>query len=54
MASGNWPRAPAPSAAASVMASENPYTECHARFTPCIYNTAEEIDRALEAVAGMG
>jgi selenocysteine lyase/cysteine desulfurase len=37
-----------------IMASETPYAVRHARFTPCMYNTAEEIDQALEAVAAMG
>jgi isopenicillin-N epimerase len=34
-----------------VVATTTPYLESHARLTPSIYNTPEEVDAALEAIA---
>lgn len=33
-----------------IIASDTPYIPSYARFTPCIYNTSEEIDQVLRAV----
>jgi isopenicillin-N epimerase len=36
-----------------IVATTTPYAESHARLTPCIYNTAEDIDAALREVRAM-
>ncbi|MDX1476786.1 MAG: aminotransferase class V-fold PLP-dependent enzyme [Saprospiraceae bacterium] len=36
-----------------IIASASPYRVSYARLTPCIINTEEEVDRCLQAVAGI-
>jgi isopenicillin-N epimerase len=37
----------------SIIASETPYAQSYARFSPALFNTPEEIDKALGAVQAM-
>jgi selenocysteine lyase/cysteine desulfurase len=37
----------------NIVATTTPYLESHARLTPCIYNTAEEIAAALRALRAL-
>jgi isopenicillin-N epimerase len=40
--------------AEEIVASVTPYAPSHARFSPAVFNTPEEMDRALAAVAALG
>jgi selenocysteine lyase/cysteine desulfurase len=38
----------------NIVASDTPYSPSHARLTPGVYNTSEEMDRALSAIRDLG